>query len=166
MYPRVQKHAPPARPEAAPTRAKKIEKDSALWGASHIDALAPSIVLITCSCVLTQANRGQSSKVVRSQHNKGRLIMKTLIIAAVLIAGIATPAFAQSFDPDNGTGNIEWRHVPAPQNGNGLPAGQTGDNAYASAPKMGFTGHESIKTDEVGRTGGGSLGYNENLKQY
>jgi hypothetical protein len=91
--------------------------------------------------------------------------MKTLIIAA-LVAGIATPAFAQSFDPDNGSGNIVWRHAPVTQNGNGLAAGQTGDNAYASAPRMGFTGHESIKTDDLGRTGGGSPGYNENLKQY
>jgi hypothetical protein len=89
--------------------------------------------------------------------------MKTLIIAA-LIAGIATPALAQSFDPDNGTGNIEWRHVPAPQNGNGLVRGQTGDSAFAAAPRMG--GNGSLKSDEVDRTGGGSIGYNETLKQY
>jgi hypothetical protein len=91
--------------------------------------------------------------------------MKTLIIAAALIAGIAAPAFAQSFDPDNGTGNIEWRHVPAPQNGNGLVRGQTGDNAFAAAPRMG-SGNERLKSGEVDRTGGGSIGYNENLKQY
>jgi hypothetical protein len=91
--------------------------------------------------------------------------MKTLIIAA-LIAGIATPAFAQSFDPDNGSGNLVWRHVPAQQNGQALPGDQAGQNAYASAPRMGITGNESIKTDDVGHTGGGSIGYNENLKQY
>jgi hypothetical protein len=152
-------------PGAARASTKKIEKDSALCGASHMNALGPSIVLINCSCVMAEANKRQSSKVVRSQHNKGRLIMKTLIIAAALIAGIATPAFAQSFDPDNGTGNIVWRHTPAPQNGNGLVRGQTGDNAFAAAPRMG-AGHDSLKTDDVSRTGGGSIGYNENLKQY
>jgi hypothetical protein len=90
--------------------------------------------------------------------------MKTLIIAA-LVAGIATPAFAQSFDPDNGTGNIVWRHAPAPQNVQVLPGGQTGDSAFASAPHMG-AGTESLKSGEVDHTGGGSIGYNENLKQY
>jgi hypothetical protein len=88
--------------------------------------------------------------------------MKMFIIAA-LVAGIATPAFAQSFDPDNGSGNIVWRHAPVNQNG---AAGQNGDSSYASAPKMGFTGNGSIKTDDLGRTGGGSTGYNELLKQY
>jgi hypothetical protein len=91
--------------------------------------------------------------------------MKTLIIAA-LIAGIATPAFAQSFDPDNGTGNLVWRHAPAPQNDKVLPGrGQIGDNAFAAAPRMG-SGNEQLKSGEVDRTGGGSIGYNENLKQY
>jgi opacity protein-like surface antigen len=89
--------------------------------------------------------------------------MKKFIIAAVLVTGIATPAFAQSFDPDNGTGNIVWRHAPVTQNG---AVGQNGDSSYASAPKMGFEGNGSIKTDDLGRTGGGSPGYNETLKQY
>jgi hypothetical protein len=88
--------------------------------------------------------------------------MKMLIIAA-LVAGFAMPAFAQSFDPDNGSGNIVWRHAPVNQDG---AAAQKGDSSYASAPKMGFTGNRSIKTDDVDRTGGGSPGYNELLKQY
>jgi hypothetical protein len=32
--------------------------------------------------------------------------MKTLLIGAALVAMLATPALAQSFDPDLGTGNV------------------------------------------------------------
>ena len=32
--------------------------------------------------------------------------MKKLLTALAALTVIATPAFAQSFDPDNGTGNI------------------------------------------------------------
>jgi hypothetical protein len=32
--------------------------------------------------------------------------MKTLLIGVALVAMLATPALAQSFDPDLGTGNV------------------------------------------------------------
>jgi hypothetical protein len=149
-------------PGAARVSAKKIEKDSALCCASHMNALGPSIVLINCSCVMAEANKRQSSKVVRSQHNKGRLNMKTLIIAA-LVAGIATPVFAQSFDPENGTGNVLWRHAPIAQDAGKAPGGLNGENAYASAPGMRFEGKGPVTPNDVARTGGGSIGYNEKL---
>ena len=45
--------------------------------------------------------------------------MKTLIAAAVLATLVAPPAFAQSYDPDIGTGNIvQWNSPTAfPQQG-------------------------------------------------
>jgi hypothetical protein len=88
--------------------------------------------------------------------------MKTLIIAA-LVAGLATPAFAQSFDPDNGSGNIVWRNTPVTQDGGKSASRVNGENAYAAEPGMRFTGYGSINSNEVSRTGGGSPGYNEKL---
>jgi hypothetical protein len=61
---------------------------------------------------------------------------KLALIAAVLAAGIASPAFAQSFDPTDGTGN-------------GLPAyyGPRGGLHYGSLPfriAVQRSGHERI----------------------
>jgi hypothetical protein len=53
--------------------------------------------------------------------------MKTIIIAAVaLAAGLASPAFAQSFTPEFGSGNVR-SHYAAPMNDDGI-------RAYAWAP--------------------------------
>src|SRR5262245_17430653 len=43
--------------------------------------------------------------------------MKKIILAAILAAAIATPALAQSYDPDLGTGNIAQVQAPASQTG-------------------------------------------------
>ncbi len=40
--------------------------------------------------------------------------MKRLLTTLVALAVISTPAFAQSFDPDNGTGNIVQSLVSKP----------------------------------------------------
>jgi len=94
--------------------------------------------------------------------------MKKIIGIAVAIAAVAlaTPAIAQSFDPDNGTGNIvatvaspkhfETRKVPTHQ----------GADAYAmSAHRKGGFVQEGWGTADT-TTGGGSPGYNEMLRNW
>jgi hypothetical protein len=94
--------------------------------------------------------------------------MKKIFGVAIAVAAIAlaTPAFAQSFDPDNGTGNIlatvaspkrfETRTVPA----------YRGADAYAMSArrKAGFVDEGWGNADTT--TGGGSPGYNEMLRSW
>ena len=54
--------------------------------------------------------------------------MKILLAALAIAAAVATPAFAQAYDPEFGTGNI----VPNPVHGGyGQPAYHGGYGAYA-----------------------------------
>ena len=95
--------------------------------------------------------------------------LRSKLIAAVAIAafGIASPAFAQSFSKATGTGNVEQSyfdnggalHVGAvQQNSNSQIAQRSGLNAFASVPRV------SSGIDSPALTGGGSTGYNENLR--
>jgi hypothetical protein len=62
------------------------------------------------------------------------MIMKTLLSTVALVAVLATPALAQSWDPDVGSGNI----APAPYgetlNGSSIYQNE-GFNARAEAPR-------------------------------
>ena len=94
--------------------------------------------------------------------------MKKIIGIAIVIAttAVASPAIAQSFDPDNGTGNIaatvaspkrfETRTIPE----------YLGANAYAMSArhKAGFVQNGWGDADTT--TGGGSPGYNEMLRNW
>jgi hypothetical protein len=96
--------------------------------------------------------------------------IRSKLIAAVAIAvfGIASPAFAQSFSRSYGTGNSlpdyydsdGALHVGvAPQQGNSQVAAQrSGMNAFASVPLT------SSGIDSPSLSGGGSTGYNANLR--
>lgn len=53
--------------------------------------------------------------------------MKKLLLSAAVAAVLATPAFAQSYDPDFGTGNVN-PPVASEQ-------GQFGGSSYAYAPR-------------------------------
>jgi|SRR5579864_3260755 len=95
-----------------------------------------------------------------------------LALIAVAAAGIASPALAQSFDPDVGTGNIVPFSVgPAIASPvqhktvavrkvrrHAVAARQSGLNAFAMVP--GGAGGGAFTP---AATGGGSVGYNENL---
>jgi hypothetical protein len=59
--------------------------------------------------------------------------MKTLIITTALAAIIASPAFAQSYDPDLGSGNVS-AHAAASQ-----PKLYNAFGAYAQVPHGGRT---------------------------
>jgi hypothetical protein len=56
----------------------------------------------------------------------------TTLILATLASIIALPAFAQSFDPDNGTGNVAPPAMAAPGGYATGPMGAAG--AYAQSP--------------------------------
>jgi hypothetical protein len=99
-------------------------------------------------------------------------ISRLALIAAVT-AVIATPAFAQSFDPEAGTGNVlPFSFTPdAPQSGKAairqashgkMANRQSGLHAFAMVP-----GTSSVSNpNDPALTGGGSLGYNQMLLQY
>ena len=100
---------------------------------------------------------------------------KIATVAAMMAAGIASPAFAQAFTPSYGTGNTMPTYYDssgalhlgaAPQQTpatvhqqHQLAARQNGLNAFAMVPGVGGSSPFSPEAN-----GGGSLGYNENLR--
>jgi hypothetical protein len=93
-----------------------------------------------------------------------------VVIAAVTAVATTAPAFAQSFDPDAGTGNVvQFSYAPiAPQNDQAAvrqgrhgrnAARENGLNAFAMVPG----GRSGRDANDPALTGGGSLGYNQNL---
>ena len=93
--------------------------------------------------------------------------MKKFLPTAALLTFIATPALAQSFCTCDGTGNVlKFANNPItfqnqapirPANGRG------GLDAFAMAPT--YPGARPSADDPVA-AGGGSVGYNENLRNY
>jgi hypothetical protein len=88
-------------------------------------------------------------------------------VAAIIITTVAkmafvSPAFAQSFDPELGTGNVlmlnNQASVPLKQ----AAVRQSGIDAFAKVPHV----QAGVASDDPANTGGGSIGYNENLRVY
>jgi hypothetical protein len=99
-------------------------------------------------------------------------ISKLAIIAAVA-AVTASPAFAQSFDPEAGTGNVtSFSFAPtavqtgkvAVQQGSHskMAARQSGLHAFAMVPGVA----PGSNSNDPALTGGGSVGYNQMIQQY
>jgi hypothetical protein len=88
-------------------------------------------------------------------------VKKFLITLGVLTA-IATPALAQSFDPDNGTGNVLPFSHKSTHNEGKTAVRQDGLRAYATVPFEGSIANSNAPS----ATGGGSTGYNEMLRNY
>jgi hypothetical protein len=99
-------------------------------------------------------------------------VSKLGLIAAVAVV-IAMPAFAQSFDPEAGSGNVapfsyaptvvQSAKVAANQTGHAkIVARRSGSHAFAMVPGA-ASGTDS---NNPALTGGGSAGYNEMLLQY
>jgi len=92
------------------------------------------------------------------------MIAKLALVAAIVTFCIASPAFAQSFAPEAGSGNIVTSNsgqtiAPTRQ----VPAHRSGLNAYAQVPRQAAT----VNTADPALNGGGSIGYNEaNQKNY
>ena len=91
--------------------------------------------------------------------------MKKFLTVVGLLTVIATPAFAQSYSHDFGTGNI----IDTPA----LEQQQAGRadamSAFAQAPVENIRSNTRSKavvdSDSPASTGGGSIGYNEELKE-
>jgi hypothetical protein len=88
-------------------------------------------------------------------------VKKFLTTFAVLTV-IATPAFAQSFDPDNGTGNVLQFSHKSNHDAGKIAVHQDAMRAYATAPFEASVGSSNAPQ----ATGGGSAGYNEMLRNY
>ena len=90
--------------------------------------------------------------------------MKTYLAALAVLSVLATPSFAQSFDPETGSGNVlRFRPESAtPQNGR-FSVRQDGLHARAMVPRAAA---ETFNPNSPASTGGGSVGYNEMLRFY
>jgi hypothetical protein len=99
---------------------------------------------------------------------------KLALAAAVAATVLATPALAQSFDPDAGTGNVlsfSFAPVAAPHDRvaaretgrRRVAARRSGVNAFAMVTPPGVP---TANSNDPALTGGGSLGYNQLLLQY
>jgi opacity protein-like surface antigen len=89
--------------------------------------------------------------------------MKKFLTTFAVLAVIATPAFAQSFDPDNGTGNVlSFSHESTAWQNDKTAVRQNGLHAFAMVPGPG----SAFNSNSPAATGGGSLGYNEMLRNF
>ena len=111
--------------------------------------------------------------------NKAKLVL----IAAVAVLGFASSALAQSFDEDDGIGNVlpfTYRQI-APEittHHSGVHnARRNGMNSFAMEPRharrngldpyaMEPRPQSDFNSESPAATGGGSLGYNQNLYNY
>ena len=96
--------------------------------------------------------------------------MKKLFGIVIIATGISFPAYAQSFDADNGTGNlISAITAPAPEV-TGSVSRTSGTEAYAMSARRKVGGEASYAAEPAhqdnGNTGGGSAGYNEMLRNW
>jgi hypothetical protein len=63
--------------------------------------------------------------------------MKKLLTTLAVLTVIATPAFAQSFDPENGTGNVlSFRSGPTATENEAFAARHNGLHAQAVVPRV------------------------------
>jgi hypothetical protein len=90
--------------------------------------------------------------------------MKKLIMIVALTASVmATPAFAQSFDPDAGTGNVlSFSYEQTAQQNTKIASRQSGLDAYAMVPGT----SSAVDSNSPAVTGGGSEGYNQMVQTY
>ena len=88
-------------------------------------------------------------------------------VAAIIITTVAkmafvSPAFAQSFDPEIGTGNVLMFNYQATVPHQQASVRRSGVDAFAMTPRA----QAGVASDDPANTGGGSIGYNENLRVY
>jgi opacity protein-like surface antigen len=89
--------------------------------------------------------------------------MKKFLTTLALLTVIATTVFAQSFDPENGTGNVmSLRSGPTATPTDRFAVRQNGLDAQAMVPRA----QSALNPNSPASTGGGSLGYNEMLRSY
>ena len=95
--------------------------------------------------------------------------MKKFFGILIIATGISIPAYAQSFDPDNGTGNLVGAiAAPAPEV-TGSVTRNSGTEAYAMSARRKVNGEASYAAEPAHQdntTGGGSAGYNDMLRNW
>jgi hypothetical protein len=89
--------------------------------------------------------------------------MKKFIATLAVLTAISTPAFAQSFCACDGTGSVlPFSHKGTELQNDKIAVSQSALRAYAAVPGVGSMGIPN----PTAATGGGSLGYNEMLRNY
>jgi len=89
--------------------------------------------------------------------------MKKVIVTLAVLARFATPAFAQSFCDCNGSGNVlPFGDKAAASQTEKIAVRRTGLGSFAMVPGPG----PAAILDGVATAGGGSIGYNEMLRNY
>ena len=98
--------------------------------------------------------------------------MKKFFGILIIATGISFPAYAQSFDADNGTGNLISANagIAAPATDvTGSVTRKSGTEAYAMSARRKVNGEASYAAEPAHQdngTGGGSAGYNEMLRNW
>jgi hypothetical protein len=94
--------------------------------------------------------------------------MKKFIGVVIVAMIIGFPASAQSFDPDNGTGNLVAANTVAPASTIVSRHGGQEATAMSARRKISAEAGSSYAADPDGsdNTGGGSAGYNEMLRNW
>jgi hypothetical protein len=85
-----------------------------------------------------------------------------IIITTVAKMALVSPAFAQSFDPEIGTGNVLMLNNQTTVSHKLAAVRRSGIDALAMAPRV----QAGVSSEDPENTGGGSIGYNENLRVY
>jgi len=99
----------------------------------------------------------------REISNHRRSDMKKFLTTLAVLTAIATPAFAQSFDPESGTGNVlPFSYAPTAPRNDKIAVDRSGLHSFAMVPNSRSTSNP----DSPEATGGGSAGYNEMLRNY
>lgn len=89
--------------------------------------------------------------------------MKKLLITLAMLTFFATPAFAQSFCDCNGSGNVlPFGHKATAVQNDKISVRQTGLDSFAMVSRSG----PALNSSGPAATGGGSVGYNEMLRNY
>jgi hypothetical protein len=85
-----------------------------------------------------------------------------IIITTVVNMAFVSPVFAQSFDPEIGTGNVLMLNNQATVPHKQAAVRRSGIDAFAMAPRV----QAGVASEDPANTGGGSIGYNEILRVY
>jgi hypothetical protein len=116
--------------------------------------------------------QGHGVHVVFATRRKTMTRISKFALIAAVTAAIATPAFAQSFDPEAGTGNVLPFSTPSVVQNSKVAARHTSQGKIA-ARQSGLHAFAMVSGAAVGSnanipalTGGGSTGYNQMLLQY
>jgi hypothetical protein len=90
-------------------------------------------------------------------------VLTTFATPAAVLTVSATPAFAQSFCTCDGSGNVlTFTNNPITRPNQKIAAGQSGLHSFAMVPGP----RSASNPDGPEATGGGSLGYNEMLRNF